>query len=361
MAGREREHFHELTGVRALMALWVVGGHTLQQAGFAASDLVWPVSVVRNAGYPVLVFIMLSGFVISHLVKTAREPYVTYIIRRFFRLAPLLFACILFLVGWSLFDVKTFRWDITRVDDYLLAYGTLSHGLVPWEYLPRASIAILPPAWSISLEWQFYLIAPLLILAWQPIRYPLFSALAVASMLATPAALKQWTGLTLSEAALPVSLFYFLIGIVSYDIFDAVRGRLIVRSAPAVTFCILLFCLSHNYALAIWAVVMAGLCGPNTISRFLANRILVWLGTISFSIYLVHMILIMPVRKTLGQSLMQLEFSSWSLFALTILTTVPATIAISALTYKFIELPGIRLGKRLTDQRNASSPVATTV
>jgi len=44
----------------------------------------------------------------------------------------------------------------------LLAHLTMLHGAVPDQILPGSSITYLPPAWSISVEWQFYLVAPFL-------------------------------------------------------------------------------------------------------------------------------------------------------------------------------------------------------
>lgn len=35
------------------------------------------------------------------------------------------------------------------------------HGVVPEVLVARAPGAFLAPAWSVSLEWQFYLVAPL--------------------------------------------------------------------------------------------------------------------------------------------------------------------------------------------------------
>lgn len=42
----------------------------------------------------------------------------------------------------------------------ILAHIPLIHGLIPPSALPDAAAAFLGRAWSISTEWQFYLIAP---------------------------------------------------------------------------------------------------------------------------------------------------------------------------------------------------------
>ncbi len=52
--------------------------------------------------------------------------------------------------------------------------------MVPENVMPFAGTAFLGPAWSLSLEWQFYLVAPVLIglLVWPPHRHAHHAALA---------------------------------------------------------------------------------------------------------------------------------------------------------------------------------------
>jgi hypothetical protein len=42
-----------------------------------------------------------------------------------------------------------------------VAHISMLHGAIPTEILPGASRTVLAPSWSISLEWQFYILAPL--------------------------------------------------------------------------------------------------------------------------------------------------------------------------------------------------------
>ena len=74
-------YFPELTGLRGLMAWWVVIGHVL----YVFSDRLGQLS--HNVS-PVYVFVILSGFVIMALLDNKHERYTSYIVRRFFRLFP---------------------------------------------------------------------------------------------------------------------------------------------------------------------------------------------------------------------------------------------------------------------------------
>ena len=71
------------------MAWWVVAGHALRLTG-TAQWLPAPVAkVVMKTDIAVNVFIIVSGFVITHLLMNARESYSQYIWRRFLRIAPI--------------------------------------------------------------------------------------------------------------------------------------------------------------------------------------------------------------------------------------------------------------------------------
>ncbi|MDG1825107.1 MAG: acyltransferase family protein [Henriciella sp.] len=104
------QRFTILEGWRALLAWWVVLSHTLALSGFSRGDIVQNVKnsevtgfdiggwfmhlwyeiilLARSGKIPVYVFVMMSGFVIVHLLLMKKEPYNIYIMRRFLRLWP---------------------------------------------------------------------------------------------------------------------------------------------------------------------------------------------------------------------------------------------------------------------------------
>ncbi|HEO1574281.1 TPA: acyltransferase [Klebsiella aerogenes] len=78
-------YIKELEGLRGLMALWVVFGHSLAALPIINKHL--PPTALNS--YAVDVFIMLSGFVIFFMIDNKRQPYLQYIVQRFFRIFPL--------------------------------------------------------------------------------------------------------------------------------------------------------------------------------------------------------------------------------------------------------------------------------
>ena len=168
-----------LEGLRGFLALYVVLDHTLEYSGYV-DELARPLFFLRAGRYAVDAFVILSGFVIFCLLDKRTEDYRSFVTRRFFRLYPV--AILMFAVAVPVSLLRL--WNITHASAYsspehihsvtstvhawwahwtwnTLLHGTLLHGLVPDRVLPRASEAFLDPAWSISLEWQFYLVAPL--------------------------------------------------------------------------------------------------------------------------------------------------------------------------------------------------------
>jgi peptidoglycan/LPS O-acetylase OafA/YrhL len=135
--------------------------------------------VLNRNGLAVNVFIIISGFVITHLILTKHEPYQTYIVRQCARLAPVYVVCMFFAASTA--EAYRFAYlDLPFASDqpmraarlaetaarpgwHWLAHLTPLHRAKPNSLLPFAGTSILAPAWSLSLEWQFYLIAPILI------------------------------------------------------------------------------------------------------------------------------------------------------------------------------------------------------
>jgi len=199
---------------------WIVGGgHVVWLAGYHGI-------IQHNAGvYAVDGFIILSGFVIAQLLLTKNEPYGLYIFRRFKRLFPAFTFCLAIALLVRPFTFGTAPSELLReASEYryfwwhLGAHASLIHGLVPIAWLPQSQLAFLPPGWSISLEFQLYLLAPLVL--WWLGRFGLrgFVVLAIASlmMLAPQVAWRlnnTWSAL---GAFLPQRFFFFLVGMMLY-------------------------------------------------------------------------------------------------------------------------------------------------
>lgn len=154
-------------------------------------------------------FFVLSGYWIYGMwnskYSTSISPYLTFFVSRVWRLLPTFLVCS-FLV---LLALQIMRFDISG----LFAQNDLAHLLfsqaliLGYATLPNPPI---PPAWSLDIEFQFYLIAPLLAM----IVHRLTNrgrAIAII-LIAVGCAI---IGMFLGARTMPPYLFFFLAGMLS--------------------------------------------------------------------------------------------------------------------------------------------------
>jgi peptidoglycan/LPS O-acetylase OafA/YrhL len=175
---------------------------------------------------------------------------------------------------------------------------TLLHGLVPNSLVPFASGTLLTPAWSLSLEWQFYLVAPLLVAALtgqnRVLRWSIALALTAAAALLARQAAFTWS---YSSFLLQVS-GYFVVGVLCRQALECKRkgkqtGELLALAALVAVFL-------DPLAIAIWAgwslivlvetdiITIRNPILSKAINIFAFSRFAGQAGTWSFSTYLVH-------------------------------------------------------------------------
>ncbi len=221
--------FHSLEGLRAWMAWWVVLGHLANVSGLPKL-LPGYFSPLFNGSVAVNVFIIVSGFVITHLLLVERTSYGAFIARRALRLWPAYALGLAVMVGFSQaykYAYIDLPWHVTNAENrvayesvhdnlapHLALHASLLQGIVPNEILLHADSSLLSPAWSLSLEWQFYLIAPLLAAFAFASRRRL-ALVSVAAVVASCAMLIQPWATWDFPAFLLVSGPFFLVGIAS--------------------------------------------------------------------------------------------------------------------------------------------------
>lgn len=360
----------ELDGLRALLALWVVVGHVFTSVSLD------PAPLPRNLGNvsAVDIFIILSGFVISNLRWSRPEPYGLYIARRGLRLFPsylLALAASLAMLGVTrdaLLHGPASEMRLPRLEfidaaqnalaPHLIAHALLLQGMIPDRLLPYTAYTLIGQAWSVSMEWQFYLIAPLLLLLpraggrW--IGIPLLLALAGAL------ARIRWPGFIGGK------IEYFLIGIGSFYLWRWCLAHPRYVTGAGARIVVVLACLAilvaipDRFPLALWIAVLYGLTlrrlAPGRAEARACGVLLVrpvqWLGVRSYSAYLWHMVGLAACMAILNRlSLPPLAYTL-SLLA----GTLASTMVISALCYRFAEKPAINFGRGLSANRQYSAP-----
>lgn len=349
-----------IEGARAWLAWLVVAGHIVRHSpfyGVVGLRALPPLSILA-----VKVFLTISGFVIARLVVVKHEPYGRYLTRRALRIFPA------YLVGlaagvalagpaMALLTVPMEPGVISGLVEqqhqiavngalHLALHLTLFHGLVPDSLLPFTSYEFLPPAWSLSLEWQFYLVAPFAIAA--GLRWP-----RVATTVTAVSALLFISGLFGrydNVSSLLGGGVYFMIGIATFAAFDRLpRFRrfpveIVIGLAPIAAIA------PQVLPLLGW-IALISYVRTDRPSPLLDSRLAVYLGERSYGVYILHY----PVL--IASALLSwkwLALPAREAAALTAVLTVLLTLLVSGMIYRMIEQPAIQRGKRLgravTDQ-----------
>lgn len=347
----------ELEGFRGILACWVMIFHI-----FSISDTIkyFPKNIAQiiDGENAVNVFIILSGFVISMLITSQNEDYKLYIIRRFFRLYPIYIICILIALLLNVIGIIPQKFNSSELASHLILHATMLHGIIPYNILPHASGAILNPAWSISLEWQFYLIAPLIFFITKKYRKTGLLIVVLTFIILSKAAnhYGNWDG-----AFLLSKIQFFLLGMFSLFIYKWLvttskenLKKIAAYSIPFMCLIFFTFCpFVKHFSIILWISFSLMILDSSRVdskvgsifSGIMNNNLLQWLGKISYSIYLIHEIIIWCSVKLLNTAFNNLS-TSQKLFYITLIT-IPTTLLLSNFSYKYIEKPTINFSKKL--------------
>jgi len=363
----------ELDGLRGLLSLWVALAHILCWTGFLEFKppwgLRWAWSQFITAEAAVETFIILSGFAISFLLQARQQNYSQFMRGRFFRIYPVYLVCLglgvavatltPFVLDSAAWNTVYFDWnrsisgsERSAPTAHLAWHLTLLQGIVPHRLLANSTATFLAPAWSVSLEWQYYLFALIVARLVRSGR----GVLLLAAL--------GWVGLRCvhlfanpHNAFLPSQLPLFLIGIGSYHFYagsDKPHTTLFIAGLIAVA----ALTSWHAVAIIIWAVAFgSSIAGRGVIHGVLMNRLLQRLGMISYSLYLVHW----PLIIALLAALIWWHPDATSNEAVTFLM-FPGLLVIlvaAGLLTKFVERPMIAMGKKSV--RVSSNATAASV
>lgn len=378
------QKFDSIESLRGWMAWWVVLGHALNLAGMDSRFSHFPLVLALHGDMAVYVFMIVSGFVITHLLILTKGGYFKYLARRFWRLWPLMMLMIFAAIALRAQYVSAFvdnrfidgaparlermQSESAHFAQHLLLHASLLHGLVPDEVLQYASAAFLAPPWSISLEWQFYILAPALfaMLTLRRMRsVVLLGVLTVISCAALSGRHYTWQ----YESFLGLALVYFLIGMTIRLTFQSLAdGKPLPIQAFGFTLISLAAYLRYNStsvheliyrfgAVSVISLIFFGIAANEAglleirskIARKLAwlvalNPVAVVMGKISYSTYLCHIpvfSLVVGLGLASNPGYNRHDLAAWTLLAT--LLVIPASLL---LHYGF-EKPVTRWGNKL--------------
>lgn len=359
----------ELDGLRGVAVLLVILCHyvygSLPRRGAAAlrASLGWTWSGVD-------LFFVLSGFLIGGILLASRESpryYRTFYLRRACRILPIYFA----VVGAAFAFAALAQQGLVPAVPFrrLLppwTYLTLTQNLF-MAYYDGFGSQFLAPTWSLAVEEQFYLAMPFIIRLVPRRRLPL---VLVAGILAAPI-LRLWLG-TVEGGTAPLATYVLmparadalLLGVLAAWAWREEGFRRFVREAGA--------WLVLPPALCALAVAVLSRSGDTQLSAEMAHggyswlalgyaflvlaaasqapglKVLRWrplaaLGQISYTTYLLHMPMLRIVHFTLRGDFPSVTGATAQ--GVTLLAFA-LTLAVAALSWRFVEGPIVRWGHR---------------
>jgi peptidoglycan/LPS O-acetylase OafA/YrhL len=373
--------FNAIEGLRGWLAWTVVFSHLAMTSDIHAKGL-GPAAV--HAGHlAVYTFIIISGFVITHSVIERPEPYGPYLIRRFMRIFPVfavtcvigfftsdIYAETLSHVPWPVDDgfsqtVATYTGIARSNHEFFwanaFAHLTMLHGAISNALLPFSEHAFNAPAWSLSLEWQFYLVAPFAIMLARRSHTLVLAAPAIAALeIAYQFGFLGNFGL---PSFLPGVAGYFALGIASRIAYPLITGTIRYPGTILALLLVLTPLAWDAVPLMVWVLVFTGLtldranAGKTLFARVsrhaLESSVATYFGSRSYSIYLCHLPII-SVCHAFWLDLFPTALHVKTFFGVAAMA-LPLTLIISELLYRGIERPGIALGSILARRNEVAA------
>ncbi|MEH1799487.1 MAG: acyltransferase [Nostoc sp.] len=363
------KHIKSLTSLRGIAALFVVIHHfsyyTLPKTGSILSTYS---DFFKNGYLWVDFFFILSGFIMTHVyvgdfsLKVNSFNYRSYLLSRFARIYPLHIFILSLFVGLEIIKIFllhtsafTGKFNLTALfaNIFLLQAFDLNCPPLFWcdTYWNE-------PAWSISVEFVIYCIFPFLLfflLRNSPKKDLIIYSFTLLSILLLIAFTRGNLDSIIGIPSIARCGLECVLGIITYKVYH--RGNykkyfnLNLLAIIAITWIILIM----NYYWSYWRslhdwLVLPAFCllilafsvnNNSVISKFLSSQLMLYLGTISYSIYMVHWFLQELLKifwpyefhNAFGKGFTEYEtLTSLGLFLMIVLLT-------ASLTYRFVEVP----------------------
>lgn len=353
---RSERKLDGLHGLRAVAALSVVLFHMQAKPALPQPD--WLAAVTVHFYLAVQLFFAISAFSLYHSSRYAPAGYGGYLVKRYFRIAPLFYL----MLAYVLWRVRFPGWPA------VLANLTFTFNL-----FPGLEQSIVFAGWSVGVEMLFYLLLPALLLLGRPGAYALLYAVTAAASAAfwrlAPAVLG--VGDDFAYYSIVNAMPAFAAGLFAYSAFMRLDGRPrrrgwnVALGAAAAALLALAFLdpLGLHWRLpglyfAAWGLPFGALCLWQALypSRAMGSRITHWFADRSFSIYLLHPVVLELVRRAYDLRGKLGLPDGEGVRAGMLVAGLAFLFAAASFTYRRVELPGIALGRRIAGRLDAGAP-----
>lgn len=358
-------YYRYLDGLRCFSVFWVILIHLKLHGGRAFEF------VAGHGWMGVDMFFVISGFLITSLLlreheRTGGISLGRFYARRILRIWPAYYLLLGILVALALLGLapsmtlSTIKWPLMYLTNAYAGYH-------------RTETVAFLPSWSLSLEEQFYLLWPLLLFV-SVKRARLIAILAIATVTTwrtwltfhlVPGVLTMRRIFYAPDTRIDVILYGCLLAYILADAASLARVRRLLdrRATPfalAAAFVVVVYInnrwsghIGNAFGYTLGALSMAGIIAylhtvkPAVALRVLESRPVVYVGRISYGMYLFQPFIITDLRRHFGSAPRDpLEMLLIALLAYAV------TIITAGISYRFFESPFLRLKERFSSPRN---------
>jgi peptidoglycan/LPS O-acetylase OafA/YrhL len=346
------KRFNTIDGLRGYLAYFVFLHHSLIWFFYLKTGK-WqapPSNLFNQFGQAsVALFFMITAFLFFSKLIDARNKKINWqrlYISRFLRLTPLYIVVILimsFLVAISTnYSINVPIYELMASVSQWLAFTI--PGTPDINALSNTSILTAGVTWSLPYEWTFYFLLPLIAIL---LKIPVPISIKVSILLCLT--------ITLTVFDPNMKIFSSFLGGVAAAILVRYEAIKQFSTTPLATF-ILICCLSFlvlnyskaysNIPLILLSIAFIIIAAGNTVFGILNYQVSRNLGEITYSIYLLHgMVLFSTFNLLIGSDLSK-SFSPLEHWGIIYIQT-PIIIIISHISFKLIEMPSIEMTDKL--------------
>lgn len=347
--------------VNALRGLAILGVIMVHTNLYGHSSLPHAMRIIIEKGQSgVQLFFLASAFTLflSFNTRSTAEafPIRNFFIRRFFRIAPMYYIGILFYVVQNRIGFAASPETVQHfTTSNIISNFTFLHGFNPYWMS-----SIVPGGWSIAIEMTFYALLPFLFSRIKTINQAFYFFIIsvflriLFHLLLLKFPLISFDSLWTEYLFLyfPSQLPLFALGIIMYFIIcekkltNVLSGKALLISSGLLLAILSIDFIPTQIAFGI-AFLILGVALSKYNFKLIVNPVIEYIGTISFSMYLVHF--------AVFQWLTNLNFIDYSAngivnYCARFLIGTALTVIISSVTYYLIEIPFQKLGKKLIDK-----------
>ena len=351
----KKSRLGHIDALRGIAASYVFLFHLTKVPNPAPNLPRWATQLLASGWSGVTLFFVLSAWTLA-MTRDARDsedrPDLRFLVRRFFRIAPLYYCWLVFMVIHN-YGISGFF----HLKERVISYITFTYNFYPpWQQ------GVVWASWTLGVEMVFYALFPMVWKLTRSVRSAtgFLGASLIASwiiQLVVYHVMDETSANTYVALSLATSLPAFGFGILAFRIQAASTRperlkpwRIPLLIIGGLTWCILLsqeptWGVRAFFQPFAYTSILLGIHADPP--RWLSSSVMCFLGKISYSLYLNHPYLVYSLAPLF------LLYNGWFnpesgiSFGLSVLTAGSLLVVISYGTWRWIEEPGNRLGRKI--------------